>query len=358
MASDLITIIIPFYCTPPSLFRKCMNSILSDNCLNMEVLVVDDGSPREYQDLLQSFTGDTRVRLICGQHRGVSAARNTGIREAKGKWIAFVDSDDYVCTETLERIADHISGFSGDVILFGGGRDHFGLVTVNNNSFLQEGYDYGTKLEDKLLIMESALSAGILPEGYYQSFSFGAAYAKLFNRDFMLNNHLLFDEEVKFAEDVLLLLRIYLHAHSIYYYDWYLYSYVNNDMSVTNKFRPGISDDMEVFFQRMREFLDENQLDQVLEKPFYVRAEFEEVRSRKLEFMHPSNRNRNRKRKYREFVRKEPFRTALKKKYIYGKNLRMRISWILRRHNLGNVDTFIRKLHHKGDRKACRKLGY
>ncbi len=350
MTEDMLTVIIPVYCTPKELFRDCMRSILSNHFSNLEVIVVDDGSGEEYQEFLRSYISDSRVRLFFNSHRGPSAARNTGIQAAQGKWVAFADSDDYVCMDTLSRILRDISCFTGDVILFGGGRDNNGAIRTNT-TFLKEQYNYGEKMEDKLLIMGSALSAGILPRGYYQSFTYGSPCSKLFNRNFLIENDLLFDEEVKFAEDVLLLMQVYLYAEEIYYYNWYFYTYVNNPQSSTVKYRPGVSDDMKVFFRKMETFLSVNSLDGKLEKPFYVRAEIEAMRCRRMEYMHPDNSDPDRKRRYNAFIREEPFRTALKKHYLYGKRIIPRIRRYLLFHNLYFIYDFSRKIYHMGDRK-------
>lgn len=321
---ELITVIVPFYCTPKELYQCCINSILFNNIDNIEVLVIDDGSPENYQETLKYEIDDKRMRVINAPHAGVSAARNRGIIEAKGKWITFVDSDDYIDGATFKKIVDNLSGFYGDVELFNGGLNKNGEI-ISNTSFLKENYNYGEKQADKVRIMESALSAGKLSPGYIQTFSYGSPYCKLFRKKFIDKNNLRFDENVKFAEDVLFLLHVYHCATTILYHDWFFYNYVENVESSTRKFRPGISSDMDVFFERIKIFLQESDLEKDLEKAYFARAQFEVRRSFYLEFFNPSNSNPNAKKLFKAFIQKEPYSTALKKDYLPKRNFKSRL---------------------------------
>jgi len=334
--SEMLSVVIPFFSTPENLFRNCMESLLHQDLTNIEIIVVDDGSPREDNACLAEYAEDSRVRIIYAEHEGVSSARNRGIVEAKGSYLMFVDSDDYTDHETLKRILDGLSGFTGDVELFGGGMDKDGTIT-KNTTFLKEKHDYGQGEKDKLIIMGSALSAGRLPEGYIQKFTYGSPCSKLFRRCFLIEEHLCFDKEVRFAEDCLFMLHVYAASNSIYYHDWYLYNYVNNGKSVTRKFRPGLSTDMDVFFGKVSDFLERSGMETGLETAYYVRAGIEVERAFKREFFHPQNQDKNAKKHYMEFIGKEPYRTALKNYTQPGKNLKQIIARMIYRHGWGRL---------------------
>ena len=87
----MISIIVPHYCTKKEYFDRCMQSLLDDHDADIEVIVVDDGSPDLYLSNIAAFLGDGRVRVFYEEHKGVSNARNIGIREALGEWLMFVD---------------------------------------------------------------------------------------------------------------------------------------------------------------------------------------------------------------------------------------------------------------------------
>lgn len=97
MASEpLITVIVPVYCTETYLLQ-CVDSILHQTHRNIELVLVDDGSTDRCPAICDEIAReDARVRVIHQQNRGVSAARNAGLEAARGEYIAFVDSDDWV----------------------------------------------------------------------------------------------------------------------------------------------------------------------------------------------------------------------------------------------------------------------
>lgn len=101
---DLISVIVPVYnimdCLP-----KCVESICAQTYTNLEILLVDDGSDDGTQDLADELAErDSRIRVYHKENGGSSSARNLGISKAKGKWIGFVDSDDYIDSEMYETL--------------------------------------------------------------------------------------------------------------------------------------------------------------------------------------------------------------------------------------------------------------
>ena len=96
MEKDLISIIIPVYKVEKFL-EKCVNSVLEQTYKNLEIILVDDGSPDNCPALCDSLAKkDKRIKVIHKKNGGVSSARNAALDEAKGKYVCFVDSDDYV----------------------------------------------------------------------------------------------------------------------------------------------------------------------------------------------------------------------------------------------------------------------
>lgn len=97
-----VSTIIPTYNRAQTLSRA-INSVLQQTYPSLELIVVDDGSTDNTSEVVKSFN-DPRIRFVChGRNRGASAARNTGIKEAKGEYIAFNDSDDEWLPQKLER---------------------------------------------------------------------------------------------------------------------------------------------------------------------------------------------------------------------------------------------------------------
>lgn len=105
-----ISVIIPCYRTDLRTLEKCINSVITQTYTNFEILIIDDGSGKEYCRIYQSILQkDKRIRIFFKENGGVSSARNYGLKNAKGKYITFVDSDDCLVPcffEEAYQIAD------------------------------------------------------------------------------------------------------------------------------------------------------------------------------------------------------------------------------------------------------------
>ena len=98
---DLISIIIPIYNVEKYL-PDCLNSVISQTYSNIEIILVDDGSPDGCAKICDYYAKkDNRIKVIHQKNGGLSNARNSGIKIATGKYITFVDSDDYIDKQAL-----------------------------------------------------------------------------------------------------------------------------------------------------------------------------------------------------------------------------------------------------------------
>ena len=110
--NDLISVIVPIYKVEEYL-EKCVNSILNQTYSNLEVLLIDDGSPDNCPQLCDDFAKkDIRIRVFHKKNGGLSSARNYGIEHAKGKYICFVDSDDFVSNDYIETLLKLIKKYN------------------------------------------------------------------------------------------------------------------------------------------------------------------------------------------------------------------------------------------------------
>lgn len=108
MDSSLISLIVPVYQVEDYL-EDCIKSLLVQTYKNIEILLIDDGSPDGCGRICDAYAGkDARIRVVHQENRGLSGARNAGIRLAKGEYIAFIDSDDLISPEYVEILYDMI----------------------------------------------------------------------------------------------------------------------------------------------------------------------------------------------------------------------------------------------------------
>lgn len=108
MNSPKISIIVPVYNVEQYL-ENCINSVLNQSFRNFQLILVDDGSKDSSGEICDRFVQkDSRVKVIHKSNAGVSAARNAGIDIATGQFICFIDSDDWIESEYLQKIVDEI----------------------------------------------------------------------------------------------------------------------------------------------------------------------------------------------------------------------------------------------------------
>ncbi len=116
--SPLITVIIPVYNTEEYL-RSCLDSIINQTYRNLEILVIDDGSTDLSPAICDTYAElDSRVQVIHKENQGVSASRNLGIEMATGDYISFIDSDDWLESESYEHLISCFVEHKVDAVIF------------------------------------------------------------------------------------------------------------------------------------------------------------------------------------------------------------------------------------------------
>lgn len=113
----LLSIIVPVYDVERYL-PKCIDSILAQTFTDFELILVEDGSPDNCPALCDAAAAkDARIRVIHQKNGGLSAARNAGLDAARGEWIGFVDSDDYIAPEMYEALYKAVQSTGADLAL-------------------------------------------------------------------------------------------------------------------------------------------------------------------------------------------------------------------------------------------------
>ena len=112
--NDLITVIVTVY-NREKYLKQCLDSLKNQTYTNFEAIIVDDGSTDSSIEIIKSFLEDKRFKLIESEHIGFSAVKNIGLDNVKGKYIIFLDSDDFVYPEWLEFLYDAILKTGADI---------------------------------------------------------------------------------------------------------------------------------------------------------------------------------------------------------------------------------------------------
>ena len=215
---NLITIIVPVYNAAASIDR-CINSILGQSYKNIELVLVDDGSTDNSLSICQKYADlDNRVVIIKQTNSGVAVTRNTGLDNAKGDYILFVDSDDYIDIKMCETMLSK---------------------TINENADLAV-CKYCRVLDNNLTkVEENALIDAYCNKKYSCFFSnvnnvHGAIWRVLFSK--FLIGSVRFSANIKVQEDLLFLITVLKNSNKTVFVDEYLYYYITDDYSYIKKY--------------------------------------------------------------------------------------------------------------------------
>ena len=172
----LFSIIVPVYKTEQYL-EKCIQSILEQNYNNFELILVDDGSPDRCPQICDAYQKrDDRIKVFHKTNGGVSSARNLGLKVATGKYIWFVDSDDYIEKFSLQQLYENQKEQLADMYIFNNGSIHE-LSSADINDFFKK---------------------------YYFTYVVGfGPWNKIYKREIIMSNSLCFDTEETIGEDLL-----------------------------------------------------------------------------------------------------------------------------------------------------------
>lgn len=234
-----ITVIIPVYNVEQYL-ERCVDSVLQQTMQNLQIILVDDGSPDRSPLICDRYTSsESRVQVIHKENGGLASARNAGLKVSEGKYIFFLDSDDWLEPDGLELLLNTAEQYQVDFVRYRAFRTGWpGLpqdapCRVEQIRELEEGYyDRERIINDvfpRLLATEQLTMGAVV-----------GAWGSLYRRDFLQRNHLFFSEEVKFSEDQIFSARVVLAANSFYFIDRPgVYHYFYNAGSISKSFREG-----------------------------------------------------------------------------------------------------------------------
>lgn len=212
----MISIIIPIYNVEKYL-EKCLDSILNQTYKNLEIILIDDGSTDNSPNICNSYCEkDKRIKIIHKNNEGVSSARNKGIELSKGKYIVFIDSDDYVSNEHIEVLYDCIISNNVD------------LVISNLIDISEDGIILNNEEKESFLMNKDQCLKELLSEDNFYHLCCGNIYRK------DLLEKIRFNCKYRIAEDLDFLYRYIKQINSAYFLSKNTYYYLKREGSATN----------------------------------------------------------------------------------------------------------------------------
>lgn len=210
-----ISVIVPVYKVEKYL-DKCVESIVNQTYKDLEIILVDDGSPDNCPEMCDQWAKiDNRIKVIHQNNGGVSNARNIGMESATGDFIAFVDSDDTIDSDMYEFLLD--------------------LMIENDADIAHCGYKHIYKDETKLInntkkivIQDRTESLKCLVGGYLFG---GGLWNKLIKKELVAS--IRFPENIKINEDVLFCFNVFIKSNKSVFADYPKYNYMAHESSTT-----------------------------------------------------------------------------------------------------------------------------
>lgn len=192
--NQLVSVIVPVFNREKTI-KRCLNSILGQSYRNLELIIIDDGSHDGTGNICDFYEKkDLRVKVFHNKNHGVSYSRNYGIRYVTGKYVIFVDSDDYINQSYIENLVKKAK------------RQRLTLVV---SSLMMRTAGKGERFD-----MNDYVTDGTIAHDYYTLQKFmGGVCGKLYDCQLIKDKHLHFDEDMVYSEDRVFNIEYYSHVN-------------------------------------------------------------------------------------------------------------------------------------------------
>lgn len=215
MREDLVSIIVPVY-NVEKFVEKCVKSLMNQTHKNIEIILVDDGSPDHSSEIIDRIAAeDQRVHVIHQQNRGGSAARNAGLQCASGEYVMFVDGDDWVDSDYVSYFLTLVSE-SGSLIGMNKNNYSTGKIKTNEERYVVKA--------------ETAI------EWIYSDEIFVAVWNKIYSRRLLVDNNISFDPTIWYGEGMLFNIQCLQYVDTVAIGEKSVYHQTFNPDSAMRKF--------------------------------------------------------------------------------------------------------------------------
>lgn len=224
-----VTLIVPIYNIDEALLRRCIDSLLSQTLSDIEIILINDGSPDNSGIICDEYAGkDARIKVFHTENKGVSNARNVGIDNATGEYLCFIDPDDYLETDCIENTYNAAINSNTDILMFRHRIDGKESVTATGD----------VNAVDSSEISTLKVNTITKKDGKYDT---GMCWSKLYRASFIADNELRYELGVRKAQDRLFVYDCLCRNPVIHTYDYVGYVYTtNNGNSICRRYNPGI----------------------------------------------------------------------------------------------------------------------
>lgn len=246
----LISVVIPVF-NGQDVIRKCLDSLMKQTLKDFEILIINDGSKDKTEEICLQYANlfPEKIRYYFQNNSGVSKARNNGIKLAKGKYICFIDSDDYVEPQYLESFFNNCNDV--DLVVIGYKIEYFYQDSLSKVIERNPG---------KCLLQDQKSWNEYFCQLYLDAF-FNNPWAKLYRLDLIKNHQISFDENLWYGEDCLFNQTYLSKVKSIKTINQCLYHYISYETeTLTSKYDPKKYEVSDRIYLGVKEFINKKQI--------------------------------------------------------------------------------------------------
>ncbi len=253
-----ISVIVPVYNVEKYL-AQCVESILAQTLKDIEILLINDASTDHSLELARTYEKDPRVKVMDKPHGGLGDTRNYGVARATGKYLVFIDSDDWIDEGMLQNLYACAEQYSSDMILFNYVRENL-LDGEQRVCKLPVNFpEYGEEIQETLLAQLIGPDPG--NTAWRQVEMLGCAWRRMYQREWFVANQLsYYNEQEVMLEDLPTAIMAHCLAERILVVGGAYYHYRYNPESLSIRYRPRKMEMMTACFNVVRKFLEDHKL--------------------------------------------------------------------------------------------------
>jgi len=328
-----VSFVIPVY-NVEQFLNQCIDSIVNQTDPAWELILVDNGSTDSGGKICDEYAkNDSRIQVVHQENKGPASARNIGLKKAVGQWISYIDSDDWIETDYIEKLSPYMSEdrdvifFAYDIITEQGKK-----IVLDKNAVVSEVTEQDMKLLEKQSIDTGAGNEHTIV-GKYR----GQVWTKLYRKQFLLENHLCSRENLMRSQDVMFNLEVFGKAKTGVFVPVVLYHYRKLQNSLCHSFHERQTEHLTAFVEEMGRYLSATGKMGVYEQEYKLRVVLAVANCCFLNYCHPENKKgfALRRREFKELCAREPYAEAIHtlqfpKKMSFPKKV---IAWAVKQEN-------------------------
>ena len=312
-----VSIIVPIYKVPEKYLTQCINSLINQSMQDIEIILVDDGSPDDCGKICDKYAAkDNRIVVIHQNNKGLSGARNAGYHNAKGKYIMFLDGDDYLDTDACKISYEAAEQKNAQVVFWN-------TIVKYPHSFVKSKI-----LDTAERFFDSNGCKYLQTQVLDFNGKIAAVFGKLILTEYLHKHNIEHIEKLKQgAEGIVFNIILFEHANSVYYIDEYLNYYTYNENSISHSHNEENYYLIVKCFDFIKEFISKSENKNELEKMLYNRMLYVIVTTGVTGYFNPTNKEKYKYKveKFSKFLKEPLVAESLSKASYNGITIQRRI---------------------------------